>query len=122
MITDSTGALTYIVREIPSLDAVLLIQADSMDTFKKAAGETRAGVIVILILTFTFIIWVTSVYREMTHGLITDKKKEMYAPGRMRFIAFSCGILGAIIVFGASVFFRSLNSIYQQKICTQTMI
>ena len=114
VIADSTGTLTYIVREVPSLDAVLLIQADSMDTFKKAVGETRAGVIVILILTFTFIIWVTSVYREMTHGLITDKKKEMYAPGRMRFIAFSCGILGAIIVFGASVFFRSLNSIYQQ--------
>ena len=107
-------ALSYIVREVPSLDAVLIVVADSMDAFSKAIDETAAGVMVILILTITFVVWAVSVYKEMTQGLITDKKKEMYAPGRMRIIALSCGVLGAIIVFGASVFFRSLNNIFLQ--------
>ena len=107
-------ALSYTVKDVPELDAVLVVVADSMDAFARAIEETIAGVIVILALAITFIVWVTSVYKEMTQGLITDKKKEMYAPGRMRLIAVSCCVLGAIIVFGASVFFRSLNSIYLQ--------
>ena len=107
-------ALSYIVRDVPSLDAVLVVVADSTDAFALAIDETAAGVAVILILAITFIVWVTSVYKEMTQGLITDKKKEMYAPGRMRLIAASCCVLGAIIVFGSSVFFRSLNNIYLQ--------
>ena len=107
-------ALSYIVRDVPSLDAILLVVADSTDAFALAIDETAAGVAVILILAITFIVWVTSVYKEMTQGLITDKKKEMYAPGRMRLIAASCCVLGAIIVFGSSVFFRSLNNIYLQ--------
>ena len=115
LVTDDTGETqSYVVKKADSLDCIFLIVTYKFDAVQQAADETMAGVVVILILTITFIIWITSVYKEMTNGLITDKKKEMYSPGRMRLIALSYGILGAIIVFFASVFFRSLNNIYSE--------
>ncbi len=108
---DPTG---FIVREVPELDSVLIIKTHEWYALTQAVDETGTGVFVIIILTVTFIIWLTSVYGEMTTGLITDKKKEKYAPGRIKLIALSYGIIGALIVFGSSLFFRSLNSIYKE--------
>lgn len=105
-------AKSFLVREVPELDCVLVVITNDWYALDQAVDETGVGVFVIIILTFAFIIWISSVYGEMTTGLITDKKKEMYAPGRIRLIALSYGIIGAIIVFGSSLFFRSLNSIY----------
>ena len=105
-------AKSFLVREVPELDCVLVVITNDWHALDQAVDETGAGVFVIIILTFAFIIWISSVYGEMTTGLITDKKKEMYAPARIRLIALSYGIIGAIIVFGSSLFFRSLNSIY----------
>lgn len=106
--------LSFLVREVPELDCVVVIMTRGWDTMSQAIDETGAGVFVIIILTFTFIIWLTCVYGEMTTGLITDKKKEMYNPSRIKLIALSYGIIGALIVFGSGLFFRSLNSIYKE--------
>ena len=106
--------LSFLVREVPELDCVVVIMTRGGDAMSQAIDETGAGVFVIIILTFTFIIWLTSVYGEMTTGLITDKKKEMYNPSRIKLIALSYGIIGALIVFGSGLFFRSLNSIYKE--------
>ena len=111
---NTDDAVSYQVREVPELDCILIILTSDWVSLEQAVDETVAGVFVILVLTTTFIIWLSSVYGEMFTGLITDKKKEKYAPGRIRLIALSYGIIGALIVFGASLFFRSLNSIYKE--------
>ena len=111
---DSDDAVSYQVREVPELDCILIILTSDWVSLEQAVEETVAGVFVILVLTITFIIWISSVYGEMFTGLITDKKKGKYAPGRIRLIALSYGIIGALLVFGASLFFRSLNSIYKE--------
>ena len=111
---DHDDAVSYQVREVPELDCILIILTSDWISLEQAVDETVAGVFVILVLTIVFIIWITSVYGEMFTGLITDKKKEKYAPGRIKLIAVSYGIIGALLVFGASLFFRSINSIYKE--------
>ena len=121
-VSENEDALSYLVREVPELDCILVVMTSDWDALKQAIDETGAGVAVILILTFIFIFWLTSVYEEMTSGLITDNKKEKYAPHRIKLIAVSYGIIGAILVFGASLFFRSLNTIYKEITKDQTTL
>ncbi|MBQ8052262.1 MAG: mechanosensitive ion channel [Lachnospiraceae bacterium] len=122
MFASDEGEMSYVVREVQGLESILVIQTTSSDAVRQAIEETHAGIQVIMVLLLTFLVWITSVYGEMTRGLITDKKKERYSPERIRLIALSCGVLGAIIVFGTSVFFRSLNSIYIQINNNQGML
>lgn len=107
-------AHSYVVLEVDQLDSILLISVNNNDIFNKPLEQTSVGFLVILILTITFIIWITSVYREMTTGNLTEAKKEKYSPGRMKLIALSYGILSTILVFLLSVFFRSLSNIYTE--------
>ena len=118
--SDLSGDLTapsevYYVDKIDVLDSILLIGAPYLDVARKVTEETMFGFVVIMILSFVFIIWITSVYREMQKGAAAVEKLESYSPARMRLISASCCVLGAIIVFLSCLFIRSLSSIYVES-------
>ena len=110
---DSEGnAQLSSILKVDSLDCNFVILSEDKNIIGQAFDRTLIGVFVILILMITFIIWITSVFKEMTAGVITDKKKENYSPSRLRMLAVCYGILGTIAVFACSVFFSSLSNIY----------
>ena len=116
--TDGTAQLSSVLR-MDSLDCTFLIISEDPNVINQVLDKTLIGVFVVLILTSTFIIWITSAYKELTAGVLTEKKKEIYSPSRIRVVAVCYGILGTIAVFACGVFFRSLSSIYQEIVDMQ---
>ena len=119
---DENVVYSYVTREVVSLDCVIVIVAPGWDAFPQAVEQTIIGIFIIMILIISFSVWLTSVYREMTQGVMTETKKETYSLVRVRLIALCYGILGAIVVFAGSVFFRTLNNIYTETTALQNSL
>ena len=107
--------MVYRVYEIEVLDCLLIIATPYMNVALQILRETMFGLTVILILSLVFIVWITSVYKEMQRGVMTEEKRNSYSPARVRLIAVSCGFLGALAVFVSCLFIRSLSSIYTES-------
>ena len=108
--------IRYMVRNLDALDCTAVMAFAEDDAMIMIGEQIEAGMIVILLLSVPFLIWITSVYKEMYNGTSTIKKKEKYSPARVRLITASYGILSALIVFAVSFYNQSLGSIYQENI------
>ena len=109
---DKDVSLNYAVREVPDLDSIFIIAAEGTGFLEQIIEQTSIGFDIIFLLAIVFVVWMASVFTEMTRGNLTDYKKKTYEPGRVRIIAMCYGILGSIIVFAICVFFRTLSNIY----------
>ena len=105
----------YTSLEIEELECLLLISSVQTNIVFQTVTQTVFGVGVIMIVSILFIVWVCAAYHELQRGLMTKEKKDKYSPTSMRLVAVSYCILGALVVFGASLFFRSLSSIYVES-------
>ena len=106
--------LRYEIKEVPELDSIFIIKLEDTGFFGQVIEQTSIGFYTILLLVITFVVWITSVYSEMTRGSMTEHKKKTYDPARVRIIALCYGILGTILVFAICVFFRTLSNIYAE--------
>lgn len=103
------------VLKIEELECLLLITSAQRNILVQTVTQTVFGVGLTLIVSIIFIVWVSAAYKELTRGLMTREKKDKYSPASMRLVAVCYCILGALVVFGGSLFIRSLSSIYVES-------
>ena len=100
------------VLEIEELECVLVVWSKQTNVLIDAITQSAFGLGAILMVCVVFIVWVTSAYQELQQGILTEEKKRKYSPSNMRLVAVCYGVLGALAIFGSSLFIRSLSSIY----------
>ena len=113
---DENGyAKRYIVREFEPLDSLIIIEAPCLNSILQVIDQTKVGIYAILTLCLVYVVWITSVYKDMFRGNLTEEKKRMYSPLRLRIISVSYGILSVLLVFGISNYARTLNTLYRES-------
>ena len=106
----------FIVKNMEALDCTFIMVFAENDAVKRIEEQVSMELFVILLLGLTFMVWLTSVQKEIYNGTITNQKREKYAPAKVRLITVSYGILSALIVLAVSFYNQSLGSVYQENI------
>lgn len=108
--------IRFIVKNMEALDCTFIMVFAENDAVKRIEEQVSMELFVILLLGLTFMVWLTSVQKEIYNGTITNQKREKYAPAKVRLITVSYGILSALIVLAVSFYNQSLGSVYQENI------
>lgn len=103
------------VIEFEPLDSLIVIQEPCLNGIIQVTDQTIVGIFAILTLCLAYVIWITSAYKEMHRGILTEEKKKKYYPLRLRVISLSYGILSILMVFGISTYARALNTLYRES-------
>ena len=106
--------LTYAAVDIEELGCKLILGFPEAGSFLQSIEETSVGFLVIITLCIVFIVFITSVFKEVLCGVVTREKKEKYSPAKVRIIAVSYGIVSILAVFGTCMFMRSLSNLYKE--------
>ncbi len=109
------GLKRYIIREFEPLDCLIVIKAPCMNNMMQLVDQTKAGVFAILTICLVYVIWITAAYKDMITGNLSEEKKKVYSPRRLRIISLSYGILSLLLVFGISFYSRTLTTLYRES-------
>lgn len=104
----------YLCRESEALGCFLVMHTNDIGDMANMVDQLLTGLMFSFVLAVLFLIWVVSVYKEMTTGILTEEKKKKYSPGKVRIISISYGILSILLVFALSIYVRSLHNIHQE--------
>lgn len=116
MSAEDGKSVRFMVRNLDAIDCTAIMAFEENDVMTGLIERTEIELFMMVILSVVFLIWITSVYKEVFNGTVTKKKREKYTPSKVRLITVSYGILTAIFVLAAGFYNQALGSIYQENI------
>ncbi|MBR1708969.1 MAG: mechanosensitive ion channel [Clostridia bacterium] len=110
------GGDTYetVFREMPDMGLTAIFYTPFANLAWRTLGWAAIPSMILLLVAVTLIVWNMSVQRTVRDTVLTEVQKKMYAPARVWRFTWLIGLVGACVMFVASIYMQAMSTLFTE--------